>query len=275
MRLNFPDAQHADVALASGRVVVGSDAECDVRLSDPGITGRHARIDLHPQRGLSLTVLDDAASVHVNGRPVAEFSLLRAGDCIALGKVRLELISDHDGALPVWAAGEPPEIDAQGASAASRVVLRGVSGKYYGRSLGLASSPVVGSGPEAEIRLDDAALAARHARLELWPNAVVLRELESGEGARVNGQAVRNGELRHGDQIVFDQHRFVVEAPGLPAQAPSRRPITGVHEAIPEDPSLSDHGAAAGEAHASSGRTLWWLLGAAALIAAIFASLVY
>ncbi len=275
MRLTFPDAQHADVALASGRVVLGSDAECDVRLPQSGVTGRHARIDLHPQRGLSLTVLDDAASVHVNGRPVAEFSLLRAGDCIALGKIRMELVSDHDGVLPVWAAGEPPAIDAQAASAASRVVLRGVSGKYYGRSLGLIGSPVVGSAPDAEIRLDDAALAARHARLELWPNAVVLRELAAGEGARVNGLPVHNGELRHGDQIAFDQHRFVVEAPGLPAQAPVRRPITGVHEALSDDAGMHADASGTTDAHASSGRTLWWLLGAAALIAAIFAGLVY
>lgn len=277
MRLTFPEVQHADVAFASGRTIIGSDPECDVQLSQSGISPRHAAIDLHPQRGLSLTMLQDGATVHVNGRPVSEFSFLRAGDCIALGSLRMEIIGDVVDALPVWASGEAPKIEGQASSAASRVVLRGISGKYFGRSIGLLASPVVGSGPDADLRLDDAALAARQARLELWPDAVVLRELAPGDGARINGLSVHNGELRHGDQVVFDQHRFVLEAPGLPAQHPARRPITGVHEAVPDAANQAPTGVdAEGPARSSRiGHTAWWLVGAAALIAAIFARLVY
>jgi hypothetical protein len=230
---------------------------------------------MHPQRGVSLLVLQGGAPVHINGRPVGEFSFLRPGDCVALGSLRMELVEEGSAALPDWAAGEPPVIDSQSATAASRVVLRGVSGKYFGRSIGLLASPVVGSGPDADLRLDDAALPARHARVELWPNAVVLRELAAGDGARVNGMTIRNGELRHGDQLVFDQHRFVLEAPGLPAPSPVRRSITGVHGAVPESPESDRSDDDTSRTQAEHGHTIWWLVGAAALIAIIFASLIY
>jgi len=275
MRLTFPEAQHADVTLASGRVVIGGAADCDVVLEHPSVRAQHVSVDRHPQRGLSLAVLDASAKVHVNGRPVHEFSFLRAGDCIAIGNVRVELVADVVDALPSWARGEPPAIDPQASGAAARVVLRGVSGKYYGKTIALSASPVVGSNPSAELCLDDAGIAARQARVELWPNAVVLRALERGEGGRLNGQSVSNAEIRHGDQLVFDRHRFVLEAPGLPAQPPARRPITGVHEAVPDKAGAAAADPASTSGSAGSGNTLWWLIGAAALIAAVFASLVY
>ncbi len=273
MQLRFPDTVHPEATLAVGRTVIGAGPGADISLPQAGLRARHVAIDVHPQRGLSLSVLEPGAGVHVNGRPVGEFAFLRPGDCIALGSLRMELASSRPAIRPQRSGGDPPAMDTQNAGAASRVVLRGVSGKHFGRSIGLASWPVVGSGPQAELRLDDAAVGATQARFELWPTAVVLRELAPSEGIRVNGRTVHETELRHGDQVVFDQHRFVLEAPGLPPPNTMRPPITGVQDAVPANLAGPDPAARGGEAPASTGSPLWWLVGAAALIGLGFAAL--
>lgn len=273
MLLRFLDIDHPEAVLAVGRTVVGADPGATVSLPQSGLRSRHVAIEVHPQRGVSLSVLEPGAAVHVNGRPVGEFAFLRPGDLIALGNLRLELASSRPEIRPRQSGGAAPRPDTQNSGAASRVVLRGVSGKHFGRSLGLGAWPVVGSGPDADLRLDDAALAPSQARFELWPTAVVLRDLADSEGVRVNGRMVRETELRHGDQIVFDQHRFVLEAPGLPPPNSMRPPITGVQDAVPAGVAAAADPARDASVGASSGSTLWWLVGAAALIGLGFAAL--
>lgn len=262
MRLSFPDAQHAEVRIETGSLVVGSGAEADVRLGSGDLAARHVAIDLQPQRGLSLRVLDPAARVFVNGRPVREFAFLRAGDCIALGSLRAEVVGE---VRSETASATPRAIDIGSNPSASRVVLRGVSGRYFGRSIAVADAPVLGSGPECQVRLEDAGLAPRQAQFDLGADGVTLRSLAREDGARVNGNAVSAAVLGHGDQIAFDQHRFVLEAPGLPG--PSTRiesagvgHVTSVQRAVEAPLAGTDGKVQAG------GQNIWWLIAAAALI---------
>jgi hypothetical protein len=263
MRLSFPDAQHAEVRIDPGSLVVGSGAESDVRLDSGELRPQHVAIDLHPQRGLSLRVLDPGARVFVNGRPVREFAFLRAGDCIALGSLRAEVVGEVRGAES--ASGAPDAIEIGSNPSASRVVLRGVSGRYFGRSIAVADAPVLGSSAECQVRLEDAGLAPRQAQFGLGSAGVTLYNLAQEDGARVNGHAVTQALLGHGDQIAFDQHRFVLEAPGLPG--PSARTesagvgsVTSVQRAVDVPPDAGD------AAPRSSGQNIWWLIAAAALI---------
>src|SRR5690606_14493718 len=94
-----------------------------------------------------------------------------------------------------------------------RVVLRGIGGRHHGRSFTLDRSRVVGSGSDADIRIEDPAFAMRHARIGLQGGVVALQALGE-ESCMVNGRRVREAALQPGDQVVFDDHhRFVVEAP--------------------------------------------------------------
>ena len=57
----------------------------------------------------------------------------------------------------------------------------------------------------------------------LYGNRIVLRDLGSGDGSLVNGEAVRDAVLSPGDQIVFDlHHRFVLEAPAVATPLPPK-----------------------------------------------------
>lgn len=163
------------------------------------------------RRGVWLAVSDGVRGIHVNGREVQRMAMLRVGDAIYVDGIEMRLVS----ARPV----QPPPDAAAAANAAGRdddprVVLRGVGGRFHGRSFTLQQPRLVGRHGDADIRIDEPAFAERHARLELWDGCVLLRDLGSAEGSVVNGEPVRDALLQPGDQVVFDaHHRFVVEAP--------------------------------------------------------------
>ncbi|MFL6593459.1 MAG: FHA domain-containing protein [Luteimonas sp.] len=211
------------------------------------------------RRGVWLTV-EDAAGVHVNGRPVQRMAMLRMGDAVYVDGTEIVLVGSRSVDVPPRLASAPVE-----AGSDLRVVLRGVGGRYHGRSFTLERPRLVGRVSEADIRIDDSAFADRHARIDLSGDTIVLRDLGSAEGSIVNGEPVRDAILKPGDQIVFDaHHRFVIEAP-----APT---TTSRDEAMPADGDLAEHAQQAAR-NARSTRRLPWLLLAALLIAAALSAL--
>src|SRR5204863_325035 len=118
--------------------------------------------------------------------------------------------------------------------------------------------------------------AERECQFELHGDRVVLRSLGHGEFTSVNGVPVSDAVLAPGDQVVIDQHRFVLEAPGLPARGqdrlkgqvqqqhtqtmkavrvpPSNQSPAEQRDALDPPPQPVDPGA------------LWWLIAAAARI---------
>ncbi|HET6604174.1 MAG TPA: FHA domain-containing protein [Xanthomonadaceae bacterium] len=215
MRLSFPNGEHADVVVSGGAVTLGSGQDNDLALA--GIAARHARIVVDEGRGIVLEVLDPDAMTHVNARPVRRLALLRLGDVLSLASLRVLLKPDDDDQVVQTAPPQPAsDPDAAAQAAASRVVLRGISGPLYGCSFAVRGGLEVGRAADASVRIDDAALEEHHARVEDHGEYVVLRDLGSAEGSVVNGVAVRDAILHPGDQIAFEQFRFVLEAPGLP-----------------------------------------------------------
>ncbi|MGY1457478.1 MULTISPECIES: FHA domain-containing protein [unclassified Luteimonas] len=206
------------------------------------------------RRGVWLTVPEGTRGVHVNGRPVLRMAMLRLGDAVFVDGCGIRLVSAQPPRQPAAGFG-----DSTGEAGDVRVVLRGVGGHYHGRSFTLERPRLVGRAPEADIRIDEAAFAERHARLEVLRGEVVLRDLGSAEGSQVNGETVRDAVLQPGDQVVFDaHHRFVLEAPsGAPSRAVATAPAP-----------VSAQPRAGGGA-----MRLPWLLVAAALLAGLLALL--
>lgn len=217
------------------------------------------------RRGVWMTVGETAHSVHVNGRPVRRMAMLRCGDAVYVDGFELLLASGKPAvAIPSRLDNAPAgavEMNQGGTRVVDpRVVLRGVGGRYHGRSFTLEQPRLVGCCVESDVRLDDAAFAERHARIELHGDSVVLRDLGSANGSVVNGERVRDAILNPGDQVVFNgQHRFVIEAP---ARIAAR-----------VEPSLLDLASAGDPNLTSTARRLPWLLLAALLIAAALSGL--
>ena len=281
MQLTFPNGEHADVAL-NGEVTIGSREGAGVRLPDAGLAPLHASI-LSDRRGLWLRVPAGVPGVHLNARPVRHLAQLRAGDLVCLDRLRLVVRGEDAPAIERRIpAGPPPAMSDAQRVAATRVVLRGLSGQHYGRTYTLTEPRLIGRAGSADIRLDDAAVAERHAMVELHGDKVVLRAL-GGDGSHVNGTAVRDAVLSPGDQVAVDQHRFVLEAPGLPlrGQSAAAKPAMATHTQtmkavrvpVAGDPPPEASRDAGSPPAARDPAALWWLIAAATVLAAALTAL--
>ncbi len=211
LSLRFPNHEHPDIPIGMGVHGVGRDPDHDrgIALVEPP----HAPLVQFcvDRRGVWLNVPEGMRGVHVNGRPVQRMAMLRAGDSVHVDGIEVALAgAPVDQVLPHELAAMPAVNGDQ------RVVLRGVGGPHHGRCFTLERPRTIGRLRESDIRIDDPAVAERHARIELHGDRVVLRDMGSADGSVVNGDRVHDAVLTSGDQIVIDaHHRFVVEAPGM------------------------------------------------------------
>ncbi len=262
MRLSFANGEHADVVVGADAASLGTAAGNTLVLASRDVAPWHVRI-IDDARGGVLEVLDPAARTHVNARPVREKALLRCGDVLCLGKVMITIKFDRDDmvdTLPPAASNLPP------ASEPPRVVLRGVSSGYFGKTIAVNPRIVIGSDPGCDLVIDEANMGLRHATLENVGDAIYLRELGASgatSATSVGGVSVQSAVVYASDQLVFGRNHFIVEAPGLPVRGEdtlrSGYSITGPH--VPE----SSHEETQAPPHARA--SVWWLIGAAALIA--------
>jgi hypothetical protein len=259
-KLRFPGTDLAEIPLGAGVHAIGRSADGDAAIGVVEAAQAALVRFCVDRRGVWMTVEDAAGGVHVNGRPVRRMAMLRIGDAVYVDGVEMLLVSGKlPPAVPMRLGNAPMD-----AVVDPRVVLRGVGGRYHGRSFTLERPLLVGRSAEADVRIDDVAFAERHARFELHGDIVVLRDLGSAEGSMVNGELVRDAVINAGDQVVFDAHnRFVIEAPA--------------HASIHDGPLPELAGGADGMANqqsiGQSVRRLPWLLLAALLIAGALSAL--
>jgi pSer/pThr/pTyr-binding forkhead associated (FHA) protein len=282
VRLTFPNKEHADVLIAPGDTTVGSAQDNAVVLSGAGVSAHHASVTVR-ERTFVLNVLDASARTHVNARPVREKALLRLGDTVSLDTVQFMLKPDRDEVIrtkiPAQTTPPPePENDpnvTRTRLAPPKAVLRGVSGAYFGKIIPIRGRLVIGRGSECDLILDEAEMSRKHAVIENFGDGIYLRDLGSSNGTFVNGVQVRDAVLHPDDQIAFDRNRFLLEAPGMPPRSdtevtveePSHN-ITQTMQAIrlPEaKPAVTER----------NKNDIWWLIGAAALIAVGIALLLF
>ena len=242
MRLSFPNGELADVLAPPGEVTIGCAAGNTVVLTAEGVRPHHATI-LTDARGITLLADDPEATIHVNARPVRERALLRLGDLLSLNSTNILLKPDDDAAVrtppaSVFEEGAKATGEAMTKGGPPRVVLRGVAGPLFGRAVSITERLVIGSAGESDLRLEEANLPARHAEIRVLPGVgIFLRDLGSGAGTTINGVQVKDAVLFSGDQIAFQQNRFVLEAPGMPTR--KDLPTTDapvVSKALPPDP---------------------------------------
>jgi len=284
MQLSFPNGEHPDLPL-QGEVTLGSRGS-RVQLQGFGLAPLHASF-LSDRRGLWLRVPAGVPPVHVNARPVRRLAQLRPGDLVCLERLRV-VVRDEDNPpieRRIPAAAPAPMNEAQRVAAA-RVVLRGQSGSHFGRSHTLSEPRLLGRSASADIRLDDPAVAERHALLELHGDRIILRA-QCEEPTLVNGVPVLDAVLAPGDQLQIDQYRFVLEAPGLPLRGqagavqmtanPHTQTVPAVRVPLARDAGAGgSRPAPAGKDGPQRGRdpgSLWWLIAAATVLAAALTAL--
>jgi pSer/pThr/pTyr-binding forkhead associated (FHA) protein len=291
VRLSFTQGEHQDFIVTGGEISIGSAPDNQVVLVSDGVAARHAKV-IADHRGYLLSVQSKESRTHLNGRPIRETAILRLGDVLSIDTVNILLKADSDDRItgvPVMASEDIIESSSvqEGSSSkahyrasSARIVLRGVSGRYFGKVVPVYDRLLIGRGSDCDLALDQSEMSGIQVQIEISGQEIFLRDRGSARGVVVNGVQVRDARLFSGDQLTFDHDRFVVEAPGLPtresvswsgaARNTGRQPqVTQTMRAI----QLSDFAERKTENKNDSDRSEplgwnpWWLIACAILIA--------
>ena len=95
---------------------------------------------------------------------------------------------------------------------------------------------LVGRGEDCDLRLDDKSVSKRHCVLVKTDGLVLIRDLGSTNGTRVNGQRVRRGSLLPNDFLSVANFRFALKF----GDGPIFMPFQGAPEANSDLHSGSD-----------------------------------
>ena len=101
---------------------------------------------------------------------------------------------------------------------------------------------LIGRHPECDVRIDLPKVSRRHCCLALAYDRVMIRDLGSRNGVRLNGLLVEEAQLHEGDEIAIGPILFRFEVKTPPPPPPPQRPAKTAPPKPPSLPSLpSDH----------------------------------
>jgi pSer/pThr/pTyr-binding forkhead associated (FHA) protein len=263
--IRSPDGTEQREPLTS-ELTLGRAQECSVVLTAGGVSRRHARLYLKDGR-VWLEDLGSSNGTYLDGARVERPTRVASGGRIKVGDYELSVAGtsksreDDAAAGPVLelverparpsALGKPPPKEALAIrprrsallapATGTRWVLNGMSGPSVGQSYPVSGRMLVGRVPPAVILVDDGSVSRRHAELELAASGVVVRDLGSANGTRVNGQPVQGEALiKDEDVVAFGLVEFeiskwespvglVVDASGPRSRGRKRVRRTGAH----------------------------------------------
>ena len=198
------------LVLDRGEIRVGSHPDNELAVPGSELRPVHARISVN-QDGALLRLVQPDADAYVSRRPVQSLAFLHDGDLIELGKVAIRVEITYPGRE---GSGDPGETQATRVRRGPpRFVLRGVTGSQFGRLIPIYGRLLIGRDASCDLILDEPGMSRRHAAIESQPGGLVLRDLDSANGVQLNGSNVNHSApLKHGDQIVLEGIRFLVQA---------------------------------------------------------------
>lgn len=175
------------------RLVVGRGQEADLRLTDPSVSRRHALLE--PRDGGLLVV--DAGSrtgTVVDARRVSAPALVRPGGRVDFGEsaaVVLEVRAAPHGASEALLVAVHEGVEA------ARLAVRG--------------EVLLGRERSSDLFLDDSSVSRRHATVTSTAEGLLLSDLDSFNGTKVNGQRVHGARaLLPGDTVTLGRSRTVI-----------------------------------------------------------------
>ena len=229
MKLVFPGGEHPHVLLSPGVSSVGSDPQATIVLSKPGILPQHCQLRV-TLSGVMLEV-PQGTPVSVNDRPVEGFISLRSGDCVRFDQILARLAALNAPASQPSQGNWSPANDDPGMTAIRKVmptyVLRGVTGGVFGKTVAIEGPLSLGRSPQCDIHVDDSGLSRIHAKLTPEEGGLLVEDQNSTNGSFINGSRIQRQRAQLGDEISFDNVRFLLT--GSAHVQPARS------EAAPED----------------------------------------
>lgn len=154
-------------------LILGRSADSDVMFSDNSVSGSHARLTLADDGKVTVEDLKSANGTYVNGKPV-RMALLSSDDILKLGNC-----------LIPW-----------------KTLLERANG--YHQNIQAARSITLGRDVSNNLPLDHPSVSRKHACLyQLTDGTVIVEDLGSSNGSRINGQKINKCKLYRGESLVL------------------------------------------------------------------------
>jgi pSer/pThr/pTyr-binding forkhead associated (FHA) protein len=99
---------------------------------------------------------------------------------------------------------------------------------------------LIGRHPECDVRLDLSKISRRHCCVALAYDRVMIRDLGSRNGLRVNGRVVDEAQLLPGDELAIGPLLYRVDVLSPPPPATNSKPPVAALPELPGLPSDSD-----------------------------------
>lgn len=265
MKLLFPNGEHVPTELGDGLTIVGTAADCEVRLAAPGIAAHHCELRRRGEQTLVRPLAGDAVTV-LNGKQITDDTAIKPGDLLLFAKVGCRVVASE--ASPSLSARAPAAAqgDDDGRTrvrmAMPKFMLRGVSGPTFGKIYGLAGSMMVGRNHDCDICIPIDEISRHHAKLQVVPDGVMVEDMGSANGTFVGSQRVHGTMLlKAGEELRLDTVRFLLMSPALEAK----------HVAA----SAAANVTAEAAAPRSSSGAIWWIVAAVAVVVAVVLFVVF
>ena len=207
--------------------IIGRDPDCEITLTDPDVSMRHACLQVVGGRVL---VADMGSRTGVHGAAGGEgFAWLTPTGATGIGPFQIYLRG------PVSAAPTPldrvPSPFHPSPSLVDRLpksVLRFLNGRTA-KAEWLVNRVMtfVGRAPGCKINLAGDEVASWHCYFLLSPSGMWVVDLLSPTGTWVNGEAVRFSRLRSGDEVQVGRFKMTCEYPNGEPSLPPTDPPTG------------------------------------------------
>src|SRR5215813_12215727 len=104
----------------------------------------------------------------------------------------------------------------------------------------LVDKPILllGRHPECDIQIPSRKISRRHCCIAQVDDYLVVRDLSSTNGIRINGVRVQEGQLKFGDELTIGNFRYQIDyayPPAIPAAAPGI-PVKNMPKQPMDDP---------------------------------------
>ncbi len=224
-------------------LVIGRSKLAGIRIFDEAVSEFHCQVAATPE-GVRIADLHSRTGTRVNNEPVKSY-LLKQGDVVEVGADRFEAQflqggeaerSTFDVAadaevepgtemkLKKRLFGEEAPADRPTAKAyrAGQLQLIGIGGPVEGKKFLIKKAvTVLGRDPGVEIRIVDASVSRRHAKVLLEAEQTTLSDGGSRNGTFLNGTRITTTALRPGDTIRIGDGLLTVEEVAQKPRKPS------------------------------------------------------